>query len=141
MLEAIRARRAELDRRGRAGRRELHAADLLGELQVDVELPPEALIESVRAIEVGDGNRRDLELAAFFHLAGSPRAYGASRHVMAGNRQPLGGPPPSDGPSSAAMLGAMLLRTFTRRLTYADVASSLCLFVVLGGSAYAATSI
>jgi type VI protein secretion system component Hcp len=35
----------------------------------------------------------------------------------------------------------MLLRTLPRRLTYANVASSVCLFIVLGGSAYAATSI
>jgi type VI protein secretion system component Hcp len=35
----------------------------------------------------------------------------------------------------------MLLRTLTGRLTYANVTSSVCLFIVLGGSAYAATSI
>jgi type VI protein secretion system component Hcp len=36
---------------------------------------------------------------------------------------------------------AMIIRTLTRRLTYANVVSTVCLFMVLGGSAYAAVSI
>src|SRR3712207_8918524 len=48
-LKALRAGRPELDGRRRAGRRELHAADLLGELVVDVELPPETLVERLGA--------------------------------------------------------------------------------------------
>jgi hypothetical protein len=36
----------------------LHGADLLGELMVDVELPAEALVEGLRAVDVGDGNRQ-----------------------------------------------------------------------------------
>ena len=35
----------------------------------------------------------------------------------------------------------MLLHTVTARLTYANVASTICLFIALGGSAYAAASI
>jgi type VI protein secretion system component Hcp len=35
----------------------------------------------------------------------------------------------------------MIIRTLTRRLTYANVTSTICLFIVLGGSAYAAASI
>jgi type VI protein secretion system component Hcp len=35
----------------------------------------------------------------------------------------------------------MPLRTLTRRLTYANVTSTACLFILLGGSAYAATAI
>jgi type VI protein secretion system component Hcp len=35
----------------------------------------------------------------------------------------------------------MLLRTLSRRLTYANVTSTICLFMLLGGSAYAAASI
>ena len=35
----------------------------------------------------------------------------------------------------------MSLSTFTRRLTYANVTSTACLFILLGGSAYAATAI
>lgn len=35
----------------------------------------------------------------------------------------------------------MLLSTLTRRLTYANVTSTACLFLLLGGSAYAATAI
>ena len=35
----------------------------------------------------------------------------------------------------------MLLHTVTARLTYANVASTICLFITLGGSAYAAASI
>ncbi|HKE81808.1 MAG TPA: type VI secretion system tube protein Hcp [Solirubrobacteraceae bacterium] len=35
----------------------------------------------------------------------------------------------------------MLLRTLSRRLTYANVASTICLFLLLGGSAYAAAAI
>src|SRR5215207_2437846 len=36
---------------------------------------------------------------------------------------------------------AMPLSNLTRRLTYANVTSTACLFILLGGSAYAATAI
>jgi type VI protein secretion system component Hcp len=39
------------------------------------------------------------------------------------------------------MLSGMSFHTLTRRLTYANVASTICLFIVLGGTAYAAASI
>jgi len=39
------------------------------------------------------------------------------------------------------MLRVMPLRKLSRRLTYANVASTICLFMLLGGSAYAAASI
>jgi hypothetical protein len=44
----------------------------------------------------------------------------------------------SDGRSTAASVAT---RTLTSRLTYANVASTICLFIVLGGTAYAAASI
>src|SRR4051812_31360760 len=54
--------RAELDRGRGAGRSELHTAHLLGELEIDVELPPQALVEVLRPVEVGDRDAGHFEL-------------------------------------------------------------------------------
>src|SRR3954447_22409690 len=54
--------RPELDRRLRAGRRELHAPYSGEGLEVDVEPPSEALVEGLRPIDVRDRQCGDLEL-------------------------------------------------------------------------------
>ena len=56
-----RAALAELDRALRVGRRELHRPDVVADDQVDVEPPSEALVEALRPIDIGDGQRHDLE--------------------------------------------------------------------------------
>ena len=54
--------RAELDRAAGAGRRELDYAERVAAADVGVEPPPEALVELLRAVDVGDGDDDDLEL-------------------------------------------------------------------------------
>ena len=53
---------AELDRALRVGRRHLHRPEVVADDQVDVEPPSKALIEALRPIDIGDGQRHDLEL-------------------------------------------------------------------------------
>src|SRR5213078_5098360 len=59
-----RAALAELDRALRVRRRELDGPDVVADDQVDVEPPSEALVEALRPIDIGDGQRHDLE----FHV-------------------------------------------------------------------------
>ena len=56
-----RAALAELDRALRVGRRDLHRPDVVADDQVDVQPPSEALIEALCPIDIGDGQRHDLE--------------------------------------------------------------------------------
>src|SRR4051794_40808815 len=56
-----RAALAELDRARRVRRRHLHRAEVVADDQVDVEPPSEALIEALRAIDIGDGDLHDLQ--------------------------------------------------------------------------------
>jgi hypothetical protein len=51
----------ELDRRLRTRWGELHATRVRARLEVDVEPPAEALVKSLGAVDVGDGQGRDLE--------------------------------------------------------------------------------
>src|SRR5829696_9651999 len=53
---------AEVDRALRVGRRELHPPDVVAGGEVGVQPPPEALIEALCPIDVGDGQRDHLEL-------------------------------------------------------------------------------
>src|SRR4051794_4452223 len=80
-----RAALAELDRARRVGRRELHRADVVADDQVDVEPPPEALIEALGPIDVGDGQRHDLERHVHAQCALRPArrfaAYVGAGHV------------------------------------------------------------
>src|SRR4051812_41529760 len=56
-----RAALAKLDRARRVGWRELDRPDVVANDQIDVEPPPEALVEALRAIDIGDGQRHHLE--------------------------------------------------------------------------------
>src|SRR3954467_764526 len=70
---------AELDRRRRARRGELHGTHLLGELEVDVQLPPEALVEVLCPVEVGDWDARHLEPQGHF---GQVLSFGRRRNAV-----------------------------------------------------------
>src|SRR3954447_8648233 len=52
----------DLDRASRVGRRELHRADVVADDQVDVQPPSEALVEALRPIDLGDGQRHYFEI-------------------------------------------------------------------------------
>src|SRR5262245_26071569 len=53
---------AELDRAPGVRWGELHVPDLVAEDQVDVQPPAEALVEGLGPVNVGDGQRHDLEV-------------------------------------------------------------------------------
>src|SRR6185436_2103211 len=76
---------AELDRCRRTRRRELDDPVVLPEREVGVEPPAETLVERLRAIDVGDGEERDLEPER--------DRRGAGRSVAAGLRAAHGRPP------------------------------------------------
>src|SRR5690348_11324878 len=80
-----RAALAELDRARRMGRRELHRPDVVADDQVDVEPPSEALVEALGPIDIGDGQRHDLERHVHPQAARRPArrsaAYVGAGHV------------------------------------------------------------
>src|SRR5215204_498724 len=63
----------ELDRRRRARWGELHGPRARGGFEVDVEPPPEALVEGLGAVDVGDRHCRDLEARRDRRAAGRLR--------------------------------------------------------------------
>src|SRR5215217_1771662 len=64
---------AHVNRALRAGRRELHPADVVAGGEVRVQPPSEALIEALGPVDVGDRQRHDLEPHRDGRGAGNPR--------------------------------------------------------------------
>ena len=86
---------AEVDRALRVGRRELHPPEVVAGGKVGVQPPSEALVEALRPIDIGDGQRHDLE----------PR----------GSRSPR---PPTEAPSGCPLHRAMLPRCLPSGLSF-----------------------
>src|SRR5215467_1853212 len=61
-----------MDRTWRSGRRELHDAAAVTADEIGIEPPPQALIEALRAIEVGHRDDDDLEFHVGHLRAGDP---------------------------------------------------------------------
>jgi hypothetical protein len=50
-----------MNRAGRAGRRQLHGSEVLPDHEIGIDTPPQSGVEGLGAVNVGYGNRDDLE--------------------------------------------------------------------------------
>ena len=83
---------AEVDRALRARRRELHRPEVVAGGKVGVQPPSEALIEALCPIDIGDGQRHDLELHVDGpHFRDLRRGIGARVGAAHADLRPVGG--------------------------------------------------
>ena len=74
---------AELDRTSRVRRRQLHRPDVVADDQVDVQPPSEALVEALCPVDVGDGQRHDLEVHVDAEISASRPSHSPLTSVLA----------------------------------------------------------
>src|SRR5262249_10520768 len=92
--------RAELDRARRAGRRELDDSEAVVEGEIGVQLPPQAPVEALGAVDVGHRDDDDLELC--LHVPALTARLRASHRALLGclrtpSRRAHPGLPPAHG--------------------------------------------